>query len=149
MDQELNLRRVSLLAYLIAVLGLAALLLSKALIASNIPAAIVQLGAVALMIWARIVFGRRSFHAGANPTEGGLVTRGPYRVLRHPIYAAVLYFFWAGVCDHLSALNVLFALVATAGLAIRILAEERLLTGRYPEYREYAARTKRILPYIL
>jgi len=38
-----------------------------------------QLMAVALMIWARITFGRRSFHAAANATAGGLVTTGPYR----------------------------------------------------------------------
>jgi protein-S-isoprenylcysteine O-methyltransferase Ste14 len=34
---------------------------------------------------ARVTFGGRSFHVGANPTEGGLVTKGPYRFVRHPI----------------------------------------------------------------
>ena len=42
----------------------------------------VQAAAALLMIWARLTFGMRSFHASANPTEGGLVTRGPYRWLR-------------------------------------------------------------------
>jgi hypothetical protein len=32
----------------------------------------------ALMIWARLTFGLRSFHPAANPTRGGLVTTGPY-----------------------------------------------------------------------
>jgi len=44
------------------------------------------------MLWARLTFGGRSFHAGANPTAGGVVTTGPYRFVRHPIYAAILYF---------------------------------------------------------
>jgi hypothetical protein len=41
-----------------------------------------------------LTFGARSFHAGANPTDGGVVTAGPYRFFRHPIYAAILYFLW-------------------------------------------------------
>jgi len=32
-------------------------------------------------------------------------------------------------------------------LIIRILAEEHLVTERYPEYIEYAKRTKRIIPF--
>ena len=36
-----------------------------------------QLAAVLLMIWARVTFGLRSFHAAANPTAGGLVTSCP------------------------------------------------------------------------
>jgi hypothetical protein len=50
-----------------------------------------QLIAVALMVLARVTFGRRSFHAAANPTAGGLVTTGPYRIIRHPISAACLF----------------------------------------------------------
>jgi protein-S-isoprenylcysteine O-methyltransferase Ste14 len=37
----------------------------------------------------------------------------------------------------------------TVGLAVRMVAEERLVAERYPEYLAYAARTKRIIPFIL
>ena len=60
----------------------------------------VQVAAVLLMVWARMTFGRRSFHAAANPTAGGLVTWGPYRYWRHPIYSAILLFLWSGVLSH-------------------------------------------------
>ena len=44
------------------------------------PAAIaLQAIAAVLFVWARATFGLRSFHPAANPTEGGLVTTGPYR----------------------------------------------------------------------
>jgi len=85
----------------------------------------------------------------ANPTEGGLVTKGPYRFVRHPIYAAILYFVWAGVASHPSPASVALGLVASGALAVRIGAEERLLVERYPEYRDYAARTKRVLPFVI
>ncbi|HET7457274.1 MAG TPA: isoprenylcysteine carboxylmethyltransferase family protein, partial [Gemmatimonadaceae bacterium] len=110
-----------------------------------------QGAAVLLMIWARLTFGVRSFHAAATPTEGGLVTRGPYRYWRHPIYAAVLLFVWAGVLSQRhppSALALLLAAGATLMTAVRIHAEETLLRTTFADYDAYAARTKRIVPFV-
>lgn len=108
-----------------------------------------QAVAILLMIWARVTFGMRSFHYAANPTEGGLVTTGPYRYVRHPIYAAALLFVWTGVAANASPLGVALGLVATAMLALRIVFEESLVRRRYPEYDDYARRTKRVIPFIL
>jgi protein-S-isoprenylcysteine O-methyltransferase Ste14 len=108
----------------------------------------VQSAALALMIWARAVFGRRSFHAAANPTAGGLVTSGPYRFIRHPIYAAACVFGWAGVASHWSEVSAMLGALLLIGALIRMLCEERLIAGKYPEYREYARVTKRIVPYL-
>ena len=129
--------------------GVVGLLVRGALLGSGVAALAVQAGAVALMIWARITFGFRSFHLAGNPTEGGLVTTGPYRYLRHPIYAAILYFVWAGAASHLSLWNGLLGAVVALGLSFRALSEEKLVSERYPEYAEYAKRTARVLPFIL
>lgn len=98
------------------------------------------------MLWARVTFGMRSFHADARPTAGGLVTTGPYRYVRHPIYAAICLFIWTGVVAHLSPLTIGLGIVATGGILIRIRCEETLVTELYPEYRDYSARTKRLIP---
>ena len=74
----------------------------------------IQVLAALLMVWARLTFGIRSFHGTANPTAGGLITTGPYRYLRHPIYAAILYFLWAGIAAHPSLGTVAIGLLATA-----------------------------------
>lgn len=108
----------------------------------------VQTFAVALMVWARITFGTRSFHFAANPTEGGLVTTGPYRLIRHPIYASILYFSLAGVADNISRMNLLLTAVLCLGVGMRIFCEERMIANEYPEYVEYAQRTKRIVPFV-
>jgi len=109
----------------------------------------IQVIAVLLMVWARLTFGIRSFHGLANPTAGGLVTTGPYRYIRHPIYAAILYFLWAGIAAHPSLVALAVVLLATAFTAVRIVAEEKLLVTMYPEYGGYARVTKRLVPFVL
>ncbi len=142
-------KRASLAGFITAVLCLVWLFYRNAVLGTG-PATIgIQVAAVALMAWARVTFGTRSFHATASPTEGGLVTNGPYRYLRHPIYAAALYFVWAGIAAHLSIANALIALLATAGLAVRMRAEETLIVGQYPQYADYARRTRRVVPFVL
>ena len=109
----------------------------------------IQVIAALLMVWARLTFGVRSFHGTANPTAGGLVTTGPYRYVRHPIYAAILYFFWAAIAAHPSLVTVAVGVLATALTAVRIVAEEKLLVTMYPEYGAYARVTKRVVPFVL
>jgi len=142
-DRTLSL--IGLLAMIAALLGLLAM---RMLFSTNPIAIAVQVAAVALMIWARLTFGRRSFHAAADPTEGGLVTTGPYRFVRHPIYTAVCLFVFAGALAHLSFAAVGLAVLEFAGALFRMLVEERLLLQRYPEYAVYATRAKRMLPYV-
>lgn len=149
LNREVNWKLVSNIAFL-ALLGcVVALFATGSLFASGPVTITVQIAAAVLMFWARITFGIRSFHAAANPTAGGLVTRGPYKYLRHPIYAAILYFVWAGVAAHLSVRNVLIGFVATVMLGLRMYSEERLLGLTYPEYAEYSRKTARVLPMIL
>jgi protein-S-isoprenylcysteine O-methyltransferase Ste14 len=148
MGPSMSLKRISIFAFLGAVVCLVWLAFQKVLLGSGPVTISIQVGAILLMIWARLTFGLRSFHAAANPTAGGLVTRGPYRWLRHPIYSAVLYFVWAGIAAHPSRTGVLVALLASALLGVRLLGEERLLREMYPEYTEYAGHTSRVLPFI-
>jgi len=68
--------------------------------------------------------------------------------MRHPIYASILYFTWAGISAHSSIINFVLGVTVTLGLFVRIFVEERLVGKLYPNYLIYAAKTKRIIPYI-
>ena len=140
---------LSKVAFLAMVAGLAGLYYGGGLFAAHSINIAVQAAASLLMVLARITFGRRSFHAGADPTEGNLVTTGPYAYLRHPIYAAIIYFIWAGALDHLSWRVVSWAELITAGAFTRMHLEERFLIRKYPAYRDYKRRVKRIVPFVL
>jgi protein-S-isoprenylcysteine O-methyltransferase Ste14 len=142
------LRNISLAALLLMSLALAGLLFRGAFFSSQPVAIMAQVLAVALMIWARLTFGQRSFHAAANPSAGGLVTTGPYRFIRHPIYTAACLFGWSGILAHWSVINIMLGVLLLAGAVGRMLCEERLISEIYPEYRDYAQATKRMVPYI-
>jgi protein-S-isoprenylcysteine O-methyltransferase Ste14 len=142
------LRTLSVLAFAAMVAGLIGLFYSGALFARQPWVIAIQVAAFLLMIAARITFGTRSFHAAANPTEGGLVTTGPYAYLRHPIYVAIMYFIWAGALDHFSWRVLAYAELITAGAFTRMHIEEYLLVRKYPEYRAYKKRVKKLIPFV-
>ena len=143
------LRFASVLAFALMVAGIIWMYSERVLLARSPAGLALQVGAVLLMLWARITFGRRSFHAAADPTSGGLVTSGPYRFLRHPIYAAATYFVWTAAIDHHTAPAFAGAVLLAAGAFVRMLAEERLLVAMYPAYASYKERTKRIVPFVV
>jgi protein-S-isoprenylcysteine O-methyltransferase Ste14 len=140
---------VSFCGYLAAAAAVLGLFAIHHLLASNPMLLAVQACAVLLMLWARVTFGLRSFHATANTTKGGLVTTGPYRYWRHPIYASIIYFVWAGQVEVPTTLSIVLASTVTIGLVARMLLEEQFLIIAYPEYSEYMRHAKRLIPFIL
>jgi len=76
------------------------------------------------------------------------VTAGPYRHIRHPIYAAMCLFTLAGVGGHWSWTSGLCGALVLASAVMRIFCEEDLVTARYPDYAHYAATTWRMIPYV-
>jgi len=113
-------------------------------------------GAGALLILACFDIVQRTFRENAFTApvvkiqEGQqVVSTGPYRVVRHPMYAGALLFFigaplllgsWIGLC-------LVPALAAV--LIVRAVLEEHALAEGLPGYTEYAARVRfRMIPYV-
>ena len=111
-------KALSAVGYLAMAGGLVGLIFFRKLFSASPFVLAPQAAAVSLMLWARVTFGRRSFHAVANPTEGGLVTTGPYRFVRHPIYTAVCLFVLPGVVAHGSLVAVLLGMLKDAGSSL-------------------------------
>ena len=139
---------LSVAAFAVAALAIVELFLIRHLFARSPILVAVQVGAVALMVWSRLTFGARSFHAAASTSAGGLVTSGPYRYWRHPIYASIIYFVWAGEVASPTARSLAAAAVVTLALVGRMLLEESFLRTTYPEYRDYTRRAKRLVPFL-
>jgi protein-S-isoprenylcysteine O-methyltransferase Ste14 len=91
----------------------------------------------------------RSLTPFPRPREPGeLVTEGPYRLARHPIYGGGILFFlgWA----LFSAPIALLGVAALAALWVgKSRLEERLLVARFPDYDRYRQETpRRFVPFI-
>ena len=142
------LRALSVASLAAMVVGISGLFFSNALFANRPWMIAVQVAMFALMVAARITFGRRSSHAAADPTASGLVTTGPYAYLRHPIYTSIIHFVWAGALDNYSWPVVAWAETVTAGAFTRMHVEEYVLKRKYPEYREYKKRAKKLIPFV-
>jgi protein-S-isoprenylcysteine O-methyltransferase Ste14 len=142
------LKTLSILGYIGMIGGLVGLLVTRNLFSSSPFVISLQVVALLLFFWARVTFGRRSYHVVADPTEGGMMTGGPYRYIRHPIYAAFCLFTWAGVAAHWSWISGLFRGLILGSAVMRIFCEEILVEARYPEYAQYKTTTWRMIPYV-
>ncbi len=102
-----------------------------------------------LAVWARLYIGRNWGMPMTKREKPDLVTTGPYRYVRHPIYSGII----LGLLGTALATS-LYALIAVAVLAGLFIysatREERFLAGEFPDaYPSYRARTKMLVPFLL
>lgn len=104
-----------------------------------------QLAGLVIVIASLLALGR-SF--GFVAADRGLRTRGPYAVVRHPVYASYLLIQAGYVLQNVSARNIaIFAFVSACNVG-RALAEEKLLASS-ADYRAYQQRVRwRLVPFL-
>jgi protein-S-isoprenylcysteine O-methyltransferase Ste14 len=106
-------------------------------------------GAV-LAIYSRALLGRE-WSATVQLKQGHeLITRGPYRLVRHPIYSGLLLLFLGHAVMVGDWRGLLAVAIVFASFWRKLVQEEAWLAERFGEdYREYQARTKALVPAIL
>jgi protein-S-isoprenylcysteine O-methyltransferase Ste14 len=110
---------------------------------------LIQIAGIVIGIWALTVMGIGNINISPLVKQGAvLVTRGPYRLIRHPMYLAVLLVIWPLIIDHFSLLRITAGFVLTTDLIIKMLFEEGLLKKQFAEYKAYMKTTKRLIPVI-
>jgi protein-S-isoprenylcysteine O-methyltransferase Ste14 len=80
------------------------------------------------------------------PQARRLISHGPYRLIRHPLYVAEEISLCGVVLHFFSAWTVALLFVHCAIQIKRMLYEESVLMRTFPAYRSYAASTARIIP---
>lgn len=104
---------------------------------------------LAFAIWARVHIGRNWGMPMTEKKDGELVTSGPYRLVRNPIYSGVLL---AGIGTAIALDLYVLVLVLLIGAYFIYSAKveegtmERMFPDVYPAYRD---RTKMLIPYLL
>ena len=123
----------------------------------HVAANVTLLLSLAIYSWASVALGFKA----SNLTNRGIVSRGPYSVVRHPAYAAKNLAWWIGALPNLylifSSGNLrhgAYALLALCGwtaiYALRAITEERHLLMGGNGYAEYMARVRwRFIPRVI
>jgi len=115
------------------------------------PGIFLMLLGVLVRQWAIAVLGRFFSLTARVATDHRVVTRGPYRLVRHPSYTGVLITF-IGLGLAVQSLGGLLVLLGVFSLSYgyRIRVEEKtLLSELGQDYASYMKRTKRLIPYLI
>ena len=108
-----------------------------------------QMLAVLLGVWAIKSVGQNNWSVYPVPNEESSISqKGVYAYVRHPMYIAVLAFCWPIAIRTLATWAFAVAGTLTLTLVMKILFEEKQIVAKHPEYEAYAAKTKRLIPFI-
>jgi protein-S-isoprenylcysteine O-methyltransferase Ste14 len=116
-------------------------------LAVRVAGLVVGVAGAVLLAWAAVLLGRFFVHEAAVVQGHALVTSGPYRLVRHPVYSGYLALLLGTGAATLNVWLCLLWPVSLLGILVQAGAEERLLAATFGQgYEAYARRTGRLLP---
>ncbi len=111
--------------------------------------AVVFASGIALAIWARIQLGRNWGMPMTQKAEPELVTSGPYRLVRHPIYSGLLAAL-LGTAFATNPIGLIIVAVLGGYFYYSASVEEKNLIATFPTaYPAYRSSTKMLVPFVL
>ncbi len=91
----------------------------------------------------------RSLTPSPVPLERAVLkTTGLYSIVRHPVYFFGLIFFTGFILFHAAYFSSVFLVLFFFFINMKSSFEEKLLMEKFPEYRAYMSRTKKLIPFI-
>jgi protein-S-isoprenylcysteine O-methyltransferase Ste14 len=111
--------------------------------------AVLFVSGLALAVWARVYLGSNWGMPMTERAEPELVTSGPYRFVRHPIYSGLLLAL-VGTALATNVLGLAIAVILGAHFLYAATVEERNLTATFPTtYPAYREHTKKLIPFLI
>lgn len=115
-----------------------------------VAAAILCLGGLGFCLWARAVLGRNWGGTVTLKENHELIVRGPYRLVRHPIYTGLLAMLIATWMEYSHTAGMIGLVLTFISFWIKSNYEEEVMSKQFPaQYNAYQDRVKRIIPFLL
>jgi protein-S-isoprenylcysteine O-methyltransferase Ste14 len=103
---------------------------------------------LALAVWARVYIGRNWGTPMSQKDDSELVTTGPYRTIRHPIYTGII-LAMIGTALAASLWGLIVVAVLAGFFTYSAFTEERNMAATFPDtYPAYKASTKMLIPFV-
>lgn len=113
------------------------------------PALALAGAAVTLGLWTLAHNRPGNFNIRPQAKAGArLVTAGPYRFVRHPMYSALLLFAAAEVLAYADGWKICATVALGAVLFTKAVLEEHALAAQFAAYPAYAAQLRRLIPWV-
>jgi len=77
-----------------------------------------------------------------------LVVSGPYKIIRHPMYSAIILTITPLIIEYFSWLRLIVGFIILIDLLFKLNYEERLLHNSFTAYKTYRKTTYRLIPFI-
>lgn len=139
----------SLFLVLTQLATLAFILLSGPLVARNLFLLILENVGIVLILWAVYVMRISKLRVTPEPAEGSvLVTMGPYRYIRHSMYAGILLLAFSLILEYALPERIVAGFILLAVLLVKIKYEESLLAAHFTDYASYKTTTSRLIPFV-
>ena len=101
-------------------------------------------------IWARVTLGRNWSGLPKVRQEHELIVRGPYRLVRHPIYSGLLLAVAGSAIAYDNPVWLICLVALTLSYVVKMRQEEQLMNETFPEaYPEYRRQVKALIPFVL
>ena len=141
--------KVHYLLVVIQLVGIFFFIFYGNIIPTNLAVFLIELIATIIGVWANISMKLHTISVLPTVKPGGkLCTSGPYRIIRHPMYTAVLLFLFALLLNEYSVLGLIVFAILIVDLIIKMSVEEKILIAHYDDYKDYMLKTKRIIPFV-
>ncbi|HEY3294515.1 MAG TPA: isoprenylcysteine carboxylmethyltransferase family protein [bacterium] len=122
---------------------------SGKLVPSQFWLVVLGIAGVLLAVWGIATIRLKNLRAVPEVKPGStLVRRGPYRLIRHPMYAGLLVVGIVWMISDFSWLRLGAMVVLTADLLVKMHYEERFLQAAFPEYADYKQQTRKLIPFV-
>jgi protein-S-isoprenylcysteine O-methyltransferase Ste14 len=110
---------------------------------------ILLLLSITLGVWAIVSMKIRNLKVFPEPKNNAeFIAAGPYRFIRHPMYTSVLLLTLSYVLKEPGFGTIVTWIILIGDLLLKLHYEEGLLNDKFPNYRGYTARTKRLIPFL-
>ena len=99
-------------------------------------------------LWAILIM-KDKLRITPEPSKGSkLITSGPYKYIRHPMYATVISVTLIWILYDFSFVRLVVYILLVLNMVVKMFYEENILKNSFEGYNEYMIKSKRIIPFL-